>query len=288
MSSTRAGIRVLVAVVGALLLLSACGGGSEKLTEKAIESAGGGKVDVDIDGSGQSVTLTDNGEQVQAGDHLDPPEWLPGDFPLPEDADINLVATSEESMLMSGTTSVSMADVGPAIKAWMLANGYEILSEESNSLRAGRGEDELLEVFVGIGTFNLEFSRQDLSFDRQAAAEEIVTDGQATLVIDGDTLEFVGKCHITGEDYRFDYTSSDGTIVVSSEIYAVVDPVQASAFVMRFDSDRISQYTLDSNRESGPGPQLSFDSTGFSISGTFADLAGGQPVEGSLTVACLG
>ncbi|HEC08501.1 MAG TPA: hypothetical protein ENI86_02910 [Acidimicrobiales bacterium] len=290
MTLSRGTRRILALIAGSLLLLSACGGGSETLTEKAIESAGGGDVDVNIDDSGQSISLSADGEVVQAGDHLDRPDWLPSDFPLPDDLNISLAVVDEaqQNSLVSGTTTATMADMAPALKAWMESNGYDILTEETTGLRGGRGTDELLEIFMGSGTFNLEFSRQDLAYDRQQAAEEIVTDGQATLVLGDRTLEFVGKCHIAGSDYRFDYTAADGTVNVNSEIYAVSEPVETSAFAMLFDEDQFSQYVLDSNASGVPEPEVSYDPTGFSITGTFADLAGGEPVQGSLIVGCLG
>lgn len=75
-----------VVVAGVGLALAGCGSAAENLTERAIEEAGGGQVDVEMDEDGGSFSVQGEdgeGSYQVSGDGSMPDDW-PEDIPLPD------------------------------------------------------------------------------------------------------------------------------------------------------------------------------------------------------------
>lgn len=147
---------------------AACSGGdaAEKLTEKAIEDAGGG--DVDIDSEDGTVKYTDkDGNETEmnidgAGASL-PKDW-PADLAPPESVTLLTSNTStvdgSKSMTVLGEAEGTVEDLLPAIKSQLEDGGWEITQDSSSTVGTGsyagltaeKGDQEVTVAIAGDPT----------------------------------------------------------------------------------------------------------------------------------------
>jgi hypothetical protein len=179
------------AAAGALLL-AGCGAASEKLaeeaTERAIESQGGGNVEIDTDGDGSINIETDEGTysadgegnfnletgdgSFSAGSGSMPDGW-PDDVPLPDDFEVITGSTMDNSegtvLSATGTSSTPAADVVDDMKA---ALDDWTVSGESNSNSNG------------VATASAQFETDG----RQLSVYATEVDGETTVNVSHTTL----------------------------------------------------------------------------------------------------
>jgi hypothetical protein len=288
--------RHVVPVVALVVLAGACSGedliesGLEEAIERSAESEGGGDVDIDLDADGGSFSMEIDGAEAQMGSNLDVPDWVPDGFPLPDDLDISMAVVEDGTSVISGASSASADSLHDEVMSWLESNGYEILLDTTGDDRfnfvAARGDD-VLEGNHGLGGFYLSASQRDVTSERQDAA--IVREGTGTATASVGALDttFDGTCTIQGGDFRFEAFSTDGTANLS--VYAVGgQPPQGSGFVMTTDVEtaEVIQYSINFPMGNDDEPEVTTGDTSFGVSGNWFDLLGGDPVQGTLDVAC--
>ena len=286
----------LIAVPAVVTALVATGCSGEDLVESGIERAieheadGAGDVEIDFDDGDGSFSMEIDGAEAQMGSNLDVPDWVPDGFPLPDDLDISMAVSEEGQSVFSGSSSAPAAPLRDEIVAWLESNGFELLVDTTGDDRfnfvAARGDD-VLEGNHGLGGFSLTASQRDVTYERQDAA--VVREGPGTATASVGPLDrpFEGTCRIQGGDHRFESTATDASANLS--VYAVGDqPAQGSAFVMTVDADssEFVQYSINFPMGNDDEPQVTVGETSFGVSGTWFDLIGGEPVEGTLDVTC--
>lgn len=116
---------------------------AEKLTEKAIEDAGGG--DVDIDSEDGTVKYTDqNGNETEMnidGDGASLPKGWPADLAPPDS--VKLISSSssttggEELMTVLGEAPATVDELLPAVKEQVTGAGFEITQDTSTEVTGG-------------------------------------------------------------------------------------------------------------------------------------------------------
>lgn len=121
--------RHLLAAAGAVVLaagLSACANPVEKLAENAVEKAIENEAGVDIDNDGDTLTITSEDGQLQAGENVDLPESWPGELPVPP-ARLVWAQTIENawSLQYEDAESSHYEDVLAALEGWTELSTFE-------------------------------------------------------------------------------------------------------------------------------------------------------------------
>lgn len=135
-----------ITMAAALILLgSACSSSdaAEKLTEKAIEDASGG--DVDVDSEDGTVKYTDeNGNETEMnidGEGASLPEDWPSELDPPDSVTLITSNTSttggQTSMTVLGEAEGTIEDFAAGIKTQLEDGGYEITQDTSSSSTGG-------------------------------------------------------------------------------------------------------------------------------------------------------
>lgn len=119
----------LLAAVGAVLLLTSCGGGdsndSREQQMEAMAKKHGVDADVSLDEKGEvkSVTInTANGTQV--GKNLQLPDGFPADVPMAPDWDIMSVSPTPGGFMVQAMTDASANEVLAAARTQLTAQGW--------------------------------------------------------------------------------------------------------------------------------------------------------------------
>lgn len=292
----RTSRHLAVPTAAALLVLGACSAedvvesGIEEAIERSAESDGAGDVELDIDAEDGSFSMEIDGAQAQMGTDLDVPDWVPDGFPLPDDLSISMAVEENGQSVINGSSSASAADVREDVLGWLEGNGYELLADVDEPERfrfvAARGDD-VLEGDLAAGGFQLMASQRDVTYERQDAAESREGAGSATVAVGAIQTVLDGTCRIQGGDYLFEYTEMDASANVS--VYAVGEqPPSGSAFVMTADleTSEFIQYSINFPMGNDDEPQVTTGEAGFGVSGTWFDMLGGEPVQGSIDVTC--
>lgn len=266
--------------------------GLEEAIERGAESEGAGDVDLDLDldGDGGSFSMEVDGAQAQVGDDLDVPGWVPDGFPLPDDLNISLAVVEDGTSTISGSTSAPAGPLRDEVLGWLESNGFELLTDSTGEDRfnfvAARGDD-VLEGNHGFGSFTLAASQRDVTFERQEAAAVREGPGTATVQVGAIDTQLDGTCRIQGRDYTFETFGTEATANMS--VYAVGDQVpQGSAFVMTVDieTNEFIQYSINYPMGNDDEPQVSLAETSFGVSGSWFDMLGGDPVQGTMNITC--
>lgn len=147
-------------VVGATLLLTACGKAVESITEKAIEAQTDGEIDISLDGNSISFESEDGSKSIniQSSDddetvtisatdgdgnefRADSGGKIPADFPMPvfQPSEVNSVVTTEMSVGTAFVISLEIAqgDADAAIafyEDWFASEGMKIVMTLSGPL----------------------------------------------------------------------------------------------------------------------------------------------------------
>jgi hypothetical protein len=140
-------------LLGLSLVLTGCGQSvsdriSEKASEKIIESATGGKVDVD---NGNVQIKTDKGTMT-AGDGVQLPDSFPKDVYVIEGKITSAVTTPDEGFSVSIESGKGVAEATKLYGEKLKSNGWKILATmdlgESGSVTAEKGNRSAA-VFIG-------------------------------------------------------------------------------------------------------------------------------------------
>lgn len=142
----RISARTITAFASVVVLgLTACGGddSSEKAVERAIERAGGGDVDVDVDEGSGDVRISSGDDSFDLSTTGDLPDDWPSDIPLPDDfavsggSSIN-GGSSGQLVSVTGTTELSLDEVAAfytdALSGWTEALRSEVTHDGVRSL----------------------------------------------------------------------------------------------------------------------------------------------------------
>lgn len=116
---------------------------ADKLTEKAIEDASGG--DVDVDSKDGTVKYTDeDGNETEMnidGEGASLPKDWPADLAPPDSVKLITSSTSTTggttTMTVLGEAEASLDDLVPAIKEQVTGAGYEITQDTSSDVTGG-------------------------------------------------------------------------------------------------------------------------------------------------------
>lgn len=146
-----AALMIVIALAGGVTLVG-CGQMAESATEKLIEEAAGGDVNVDVEGDGVTVEGQDGGFAV-GGDLSLPDNW-PTEIPTYGRGSLVMVSVDSAS---GGATAVwsteeSVEDATASIRSAVEGAGYAIESEsQMEGLRAfsATGSGYRLDVSVG-------------------------------------------------------------------------------------------------------------------------------------------
>jgi hypothetical protein len=138
--TTRAALAI-TALATTSILITGCGAvaekAGEKAAEKAIESQGGGNVDIDTSEDGKVSIETEDGS-VSFGSGEVPAEW-PGDVPLPDDLEVSTGSTigASDGRLVSvvGTSGQDPAELLEFFKDAL--SDWEISGESSTTSTSG-------------------------------------------------------------------------------------------------------------------------------------------------------
>lgn len=127
---------------------------AERLTEQAIESAGGGEVDVDIDD--ETVTLSDEeGNELSAGEGASIPDAWPGEVPLFEGGDLMFATVQAEGTASAlWETNASVEDATASYDAALTGSGFTLDQEASMAgaqMRSYTGSGLMVSVTVAEG-----------------------------------------------------------------------------------------------------------------------------------------
>ena len=126
--------------------LTACSGDSvsERLTEKAIENAGGEGVDVDVDSDTGEVRIDTEDGSFSAGNKL--PDGFPDDIPLLEDGEIiSAIAADDQGgsgemgYVVAMTTDLSDTDALAQATSLLEGAGFVLDEDSANGIGAFGG-----------------------------------------------------------------------------------------------------------------------------------------------------
>lgn len=146
-----AALMIVIALAGGVTLVG-CGQMAESATEKLIEEAAGGDVNIDVEGDGVTIEGEDGGFAV--GGDLSLPENWPAEIPTYGGGSLVMVSVDSAS---GGATAVwstdeSVDDAAASIRGAVEGAGYAIDSEsQMEGLRAfsATGNGYRLDVSVG-------------------------------------------------------------------------------------------------------------------------------------------
>lgn len=150
--------RGVIALAVALIVgsgLAACSNpvdeAAERLTEQALESAGGGEVDVDI--NDETVTMRDEeGNEFSAGQGASIPDGWPGEVPLFDGGDLMFATVQAEGTASAlWETSDSVESAMQAYDAALTGAGFTVDQQASmagTEIRSYTGKGLLVSVTV--------------------------------------------------------------------------------------------------------------------------------------------
>ncbi|MEZ5556213.1 hypothetical protein [Haliea sp.] len=283
--------------------LAGCGGQDEQAGKSAedesVESARAtvGKV---LEATGLAVETEDgslamgferDGESARIGQNLPIPEWLPKDFPLPQDLDIRIVTVDrEEQRRLEGTSAtVKQATASQQVSDWANRAGWEVISADDYRVTVVNTDGQVIDVQAedGVG-MQLDMSRRSVASDRQRAAVETVSPGTATITMADTTYTLNGECRIKGSSYGFEYTAADGSSYAQFTIQAAEDGPQGSATYQVVTGNGLTLYSINFPMYNGKEPVAQTSGKTFSVRGEFGSMGGGGivPVPGSFAVSC--
>jgi len=132
--------------------LSGCGQIAESATEKLIEQAAGGSVDVNIEGDG--VTVEGSEGAMSIGGSVDLPDNWPSEVPTYGDGTLVLVSVDAASGSATAmwNTDQSVDDAASAVKSMVEGAGYSVDSESKMtdvSILGATGNGYRLDISVG-------------------------------------------------------------------------------------------------------------------------------------------
>lgn len=153
----RARVRVLALGLAVLPGLAACS--SESASERIVESATGGEVDVDISDDGDSITYESDDGSITFGGSGEVPEEWPADVPLPDDLRIE---SSVETVTADGLYLALVAQVAesPEDVAALYADALSAWTEVSSITTQG-ANGELRSISYQDGERQLLVSVED-------------------------------------------------------------------------------------------------------------------------------
>ena len=124
-----------------------------------------------------------DGESARIGQNLPTPEWLPKNFPLPEDLDIRIVTVDrDEQRRLEGTSAKVKQDaMSQQVSDWADRAGWEVISADDYRVTVVNTDGEVIDLQAedGVG-MQLEMSRRSVASDRQRAAVETVSTAKRT------------------------------------------------------------------------------------------------------------
>lgn len=131
MQLTKASTMLAAAALAAGMALTGCSQIAESATEKLIEQAAGGSVNVDLEGDGVTIQGEDGG--MAMGGNLDLPDNWPAEVPTFNDG--SLVMVSVDSATGGATamwnSEMALEDATANIKSALEGAGYTIDSESA-------------------------------------------------------------------------------------------------------------------------------------------------------------
>jgi hypothetical protein len=125
----RSSVALAAGVLAAGMLLTGCGQMAESATEQLLEQAGGGSVNIDLEGENLTVEGED-GAMSMGGDLSLPDNW-PSEVPTFSDGSMVFVTvdTAAGSASAMWNTELSVEDATGSIKGAVEGAGYAIESE---------------------------------------------------------------------------------------------------------------------------------------------------------------
>ncbi len=254
--------RTSIVTAAVILLAGACGGSG------------------DDDGGGPGFDLGGGGD-VEVGPAAD---VLPPDFYLPDDIVPGAATSTDDFISFTGTmNSGTIDEIEADMVAGLLANGYELLSNEEIPVFAKNGVGRVrvrVSEFLDSTTVDVDIDRwtdEQLDEMRALLADPVTVPGQAVAIVDGVTYTATGECQLQGNDRSF--FSDDGSLTV--QVNENQDPSRAYADVTTPDGVVYStEYEADLDH-SGSDDELV-------VSGdmvVYNDEAAG-PVEFTATATC--
>lgn len=262
--------------------------------EEVLEELSDEGIELDINNDGGGFTVSNDEGDFSMGTDLDPPDWLPSGFPLPDDISIQGHGDEDDqqSLLAIHEGDLNVVAERDRLADWFGSNGYDLLLDDTTngqlSMAAVSSDGEVVDVAARGNTFTIEISRRDITFDQQDAAEVIEGTGTATINIDGDSYTVDGTCFVQGAEYRFEHSAPDGSTSASVNVYAVTEPPSGSAFFMQIGEGEFVQYIVNFPMGNGNEPTVSTGELDFGVSGELIDTMGSGTVEGSFAVECSG
>lgn len=146
----RARHLTIAAATGAMFVAAGCADAAERVTERgleaAIESQGGGEVDLDLDDNGSVSVETEDGS-FSMGQTEIPDDW-PSEVPLPPDLEVQSVTQQREAE--SGITSTMVmgsTDMAPEQVAELYADALSSWDETMNTVSSSAGASSVQVAF---------------------------------------------------------------------------------------------------------------------------------------------
>ncbi len=135
----------LIISLGAALLVTACGGGSEEAREKKIEAEAakhGIDADVELDDKGEVASVRiNNGLGATVGSNLDLPDGFPADVPM--GGGWSIISTSavpgqQGGFMVQAMSEDSMADIAETAQRDMAAAGWSNTASDNPTPQMSR------------------------------------------------------------------------------------------------------------------------------------------------------
>lgn len=129
MKSRRALLVLAAGALAAGTLLAGCGQIAESATEQLLEQAGGGSMDIDLEGD--NVTIQGEDGAMSMGGDLALPENWPAEVPTFADGSLVFVSVDGAAGSATGTWNTDMAvdDAAATVRAAVEGAGYAVESE---------------------------------------------------------------------------------------------------------------------------------------------------------------
>jgi hypothetical protein len=299
----RRWVRTALAACVVALCLSACGGSEDDSGQAVTDedvAAAQDTVNTVLKASGLAqeneqgeleLGFDKDGESARLGENLSVPEWLPKGFPLPSDLSIKLVTANlnDEKNLEGRSSSVTLADLSKQVTDWSTANGWELITANSERIITVNSGGDVIDIKAedGVG-MQLTMSKRSVAWDRQKAAVEVVSPGIATVTLADNSYTLNGECKIKGSTYGFEYYSPDGGISGTVMIQSADSEPTGSATLQVSNSSGFNQYTISFPTDSNEMPVITASGKEFSVSGQFGSMGSGgmQAVQGVYKVKC--